>query len=263
MSLATKIGVALFLILAAALSMTTTLNYLRFEQTLRTLVVQQMNVVRHETSQDLLAGIDLGLRLENVENLEAILARRLQMTPEITEIMVRDCLGSSIARATATPRSNDQPESLPDINSGAFKTQSQSSWSSVSETGAVSGTTLRDSLGQCAGQLIVTTDSSDYYTKLDLAFKEMWKSAAFGMLVIIPVTGLLVILMRRRHRIFTELHNDIDRALAGETATRPIHDKDALTESEIELISLYREIRDQLPKDDVTNTNSPDAEKSK
>ena len=259
MSLATKIGVALFLILAAALSMTTTLNYLRFEQTLRTLVVQQMNVVRHETSQDLLAGIDLGLRLENVENLEAILARRLQMTPEVTEITVQDCQGSAIARATATQPPD--PSGI-DHSSESFATRTQSSWTSISDEGAVSGTILHDSLGQCAGQLIVTTDSSDYFQKLDLAFIEMWKSAVLGMLLIIPVTGLLIILMRRRHRIFVELHEDIDRAMAGETTARQIHDEDALTASEIELISLYREIRDKLPKDGVADP-SPDAEKSK
>ncbi|MFV1853053.1 MAG: hypothetical protein ACMZ66_20450 [Thalassospira sp.] len=260
MSLATKIGVALFLILAAALSMTTTLNYLRFEQTLRTLVVQQMNVVRHETSQDLLAGIDLGLRLENVENLDAILARRLQMTPEVTEITVQDCQGSSIATVRATQQ--PAPQNSIDHSQASFATSAQSSWTSISDQGAVSGTIMRDSLGQCAGQLIVTTDSSDYFQKLDLAFVEMWKSAGLGMLLIIPVTGLLIILMRRRHRIFVELHEDIDRAMAGETTTRPIHDKDALTASEIELISLYREIRDQLPKDGTSGL-SPDAEKSK
>ena len=84
MSLATKIGVALFLVLAAALGMTTVLNYLRFDQTLRTLVTQRINVVSNETSQDLLAGIDLGLRLENMENLGAILDRRLGMSREVT-----------------------------------------------------------------------------------------------------------------------------------------------------------------------------------
>lgn len=259
MSLATKIGVALFLILAAALSMTTTLNYLRFEQTLRTLVVQQMSVVRHETSQDLLAGIDLGLRLDNFENLEGILARRLQMTPEVTGITVQDCQGSEIARATAT----QQPDpARSDHSSGNLAPRTQSSWTSISEKGAVSRSILHDSLGQCAGQLIVTTDSSDYFRKLDLAFIEMWKSAGLGMLLIIPITGLLIILMRRRHRIFVELHQDIDRAMAGETTARQIHDEDALTASEIELISLYREIRDKLPKDGVAG-QSPDAEKSK
>ena len=75
MKLSTKIGLALFLVLASALSMTTVLNYLRFDQTLHTLLAQRMTVILNETSQDVLAGIDLGLRLENMENLQSVLNR--------------------------------------------------------------------------------------------------------------------------------------------------------------------------------------------
>ncbi|HBU99813.1 hypothetical protein, partial [Thalassospira lucentensis] len=83
-------------------------------------------------------------------------------------------------------------------------------------------------------------DSGEYFRKLDGAFTEMWKSAAIGMLAIIPVLGLLVVLMRRRHRVFSELHEDIERALAGQAGTSTAHDKDVLTESEMDLIALYR-----------------------
>ena len=82
------------------------------------------------------------------------------------------------------------------------------------------------------------------------------------MLAIIPVLGLLVVLMRRRHRVFSELHEDIERALAGQAGTSTAHDKDVLTESEMDLIALYREIRDQLPNDDPQTDRDTSVEKS-
>tara|TARA_E500000318_G_scaffold110361_1_gene125605 strand:- start:752 stop:1522 length:771 start_codon:yes stop_codon:yes gene_type:complete len=256
LSLTVKIGVALFLVLAAALSMTTMLNYLRFEQTLRTLLTQRINVISNETTQDLLAGIDLGLRLENMENLDAILDRRLGMSSEITRITVANCQGASIAQASKTPEENASP-------AAALENHTGSSWTNFGKQGVITGTTLRDSLGQCAGILTVTADSTDYFRKLDGAYAEMWKSAAIGMLAIIPVLGLLFILMRRRHRVFSELHEDIERALSGQKGTGTRHDKDALTESEMELIALYRELRDQLPHNAPLTNGDASSEKSK
>tara|TARA_R110002096_G_scaffold61741_6_gene153379 strand:- start:903 stop:1688 length:786 start_codon:yes stop_codon:yes gene_type:complete len=259
-SLATKIGVALFLVLAAALGMTTVLNYLRFDQTLRTLITQRINVVSNETSQDLLAGIDLGLRLENMENLGAILDRRLGMSREVTHIAVQNCQGTIITQtapdtATKTAQGAGTTEVPPDA-------QDKTSWTRFTDQGVIAVTPLRDSLGQCAGMLVITADSGEYFRKLDGAFTEMWKSAAIGMLAIIPVLGLLMVLMRRRHRVFSELHEDIERALAGQAGTSTAHDKDVLTESEMDLIALYREIRDQLPNDDPQTDRDTSVEKS-
>lgn len=258
MTLATKIGVALFLVLAAALGMTTVLNYLRFEQTLQTLVTQRINVVSNETSQDLLAGIDLGLRLENMENLGVILDRRLGMSHEVTQIAVQNCQGTPIARSGRNLAKAPTSTIMPPPSDA----QGKASWTRFTDQGVISSTPLRDSLGQCAGMLTITADGTDYFGKLDGAFRQMWQSAAIGMLAIIPVLGLLMVLMHRRHRVFSELHEDIERALAGQTPTGTAHDNDVLTESEMELIALYREIRDQLPNDGASSDQNAPAGKS-
>ncbi|WP_404420610.1 hypothetical protein [Thalassospira australica] len=242
MKLSTKIGLALFLVLASALSMTTVLNYLRFDQTLHTLLSQRMTVILNETSQDILAGIDLGLRLENMENLQSILNRRLDMSNDIRNVAVLDCDGTIISNAA---RSADDK-----VGSGAaISQQPRDQWIDFAPGIATAGQVLRDSLGQCTGQVVITASAQASEAKLANALSEMWKSAALGMGMIVPILGVLFILMRRRHRVFEELHEDLARAVAGEAPNIRPHDGDVLTESEIELIALYREIRDQLPHD--------------
>ncbi|MAZ35293.1 MAG: hypothetical protein CMO06_19325 [Thalassospira sp.] len=240
MKLSTKIGLALFLVLASALSMTTVLNYLRFDQTLHTLLAQRMTVILNETSQDIVAGIDLGLRLENMENLQSILNRRLDMSNDIRNVAVLDCDGTIISNAARSP--DDQA-----LSGAAIPQQAHDQWIDFTPGIATAGQVLRDSLGQCAGQVVITASAETSEAKLANAFSEMWKSAALGMGMIIPILGVLFILMRRRHRVFEELHEDLARAVAGKAPNIRPHDGDVLTQSEIELISLYREIRDQLP----------------
>ncbi len=240
MKLSTKIGLALFLVLASALSMTTVLNYLRFDQTLHTLLAQRMTVILNETSQDILAGIDLGLRLENMENLSSILNRRLLMADEIRNVAVLDCEGIPISESAKSP--DDRiGQTTPIARNG------QDHWIDFTPGIATARQVLRDSLGQCTGQVVITASAQASEAKLANAFSEMWKSAALGMGMIVPILGVLFILMRRRHRVFEELHEDLARAVAGKAPNIRPHDGDVLTQSEIELISLYREIRDQLP----------------
>lgn len=246
MKLSTKIGLALFLVLASALSMTTVLNYLRFDQTLHTLLAQRMTVILNETSQDVLAGIDLGLRLENMENLQSVLNRRLDMANDIRNVAVLDCNGTPISNATWSP---DSPPNDQALSGAAISQQTRDHWIDFTPGIATAGQVLRDSLGQCAGLVVITANSQASEAKLANAFSEMWKSAAFGMGMIVPILGVLFILMRRRHRVFEELHEDLARAVAGKAPNTRPHDGDVLTQSEIELISLYREIRDQLPHD--------------
>lgn len=241
MKLSTKIGLALFLVLASALSMTTVLNYLRFEQTLQTLQAQRMTVILNETSQDILAGIDLGLKLQNMENLQSILERRLGMSDDVRNVAVRDCDNTVISHAARSP---DDP-----VGAGmAISQQTRDQWIDFVPGTVTAGQILLDSLGQCAGQVVITASTAASEAKLANAFSEMWKSAAIGMGMIVPVLGLLFILMRRRHRVFEELHEDLARAVAGKAPNIRPHDGDVLTESEIELIAVYREIRDQLPQ---------------
>lgn len=242
MKLSTKIGLALFLVLASALSMTTVLNYLRFDQTLKTLQAQRMTVILSETSQDILAGIDLGLKLENLENLQSILKRRLGMSDDVRNVAVLDCDRTPISSVARSP--ND-----PVGNGGATSPQSPDQWINFVPGNVTAGRVLRDSLGQCAGQVVITASTAASDAKRAHAFSEMWKSAVIGMTVIFPVLGLLHVLMRRRHHVFEELNEDVTDAVAGKFSSIRLHDKYLLTKSEIELVALYREIRDQLPHD--------------
>ncbi|MEQ5778003.1 hypothetical protein J4E05_20945 [Thalassospira sp. NFXS8] len=240
MSLALKIGLALLLVFGAAIAMTTGLNYLRFDQTLHHLLSQRMTVVLSETRRDIVAGLDLGLRLENMENLDAILGRRLDMSEGIRNIQVFACDGSQIdvaqAGSVAPP-----PFSLPDMDQ----------WQSFDHDRAIMGTLLRDSVGQCAGYVRIITDISDANAQLDHVLSRMWQAAMISLGTIVPVLLVLFVLMRRRHRVFVELNDDLERALDGKASAVSAHDGDVLTGGEMRMISLYRQLRDQLSRENA------------
>lgn len=243
MNLTTKIAVALLLVLVAALGMTSVLNYLRFEQTLRTVLAQRIDVVANETSQDLRAGIDLGLRLENMDNLTDLLERRLGMDRDIANISILGCDGEIIGSAG---RSSDSTQHTNEMMHGEEQSHELHFHGAV----AMQDITLRDSLGQCVGVLRLTTDITRLNGKLTVLRQEMMQSAAFGLIAIVPVFAVLFVIMRRRHRVFDALNEDIARARSGLPPKAPPRDGDLLTRAEVEMVSLYREVRDHLPDDD-------------
>lgn len=234
LNLTAKIALAIVLIFAAALGMTTMLNYMRLEQTLRTVLIQRIEVISNETRQDLSAAIDIGLRLENMENLNEILMRRLGMSDEISEISVRDCSGNLIS----SERSNaGHPISGEPVRTGDVV---------FTKSLALYDVSLQDSLGQCAGNLRLAADLSDINTRLDRVSSEMVRAAGIGMIAVFPILLLLLWLMNRRHRVFVSLNDDVKRAMAGQDAVANFQDKDLLTESEMEMVAMYRDIRANL-----------------
>jgi len=243
LSLTAKIALAIILIFVAALGMTTMLNYMRFEQTLRTVLTQRINVIANETAQDLRAAIDIGLRLENMENLDGILMRRLGMSDEIAEMSVRDCTGNLISGELS--RQGGTVSTTP-VQTGGIQ---------FNDAIALLDTKLEDSLGKCAGSLRLTADLSVMNGRLESALAEMMKSAGIGMVAVLPILCLLLWLMNRRHRVFVSLNNDVKRAILGQNSTDDFHDRDLLTESEIEMVALYRDIRKNLR--DGTSSDAP------
>ncbi|MDP2699977.1 hypothetical protein [Thalassospira sp.] len=238
MSLSFKIGMSLSLVLAAALALTTVLNFLRFDETLHDFLSQRMTVILSEARREMLTGLDLGLRLENLENLSDGLERHMRAADDIRAIEVLGCDGSLITGAGDVGGSY-----------AGFVTPTTDQWEILGEADVISGAILRDSVGQCAGYVRIIANIADYRATLDRAFVNLWQAAALGMMTIVPVLLVLVILMRRRHRIFVELQTDLDRAIAGEQSGGPTHDGDALTAGERQMIGLYREVRDKLTTD--------------
>lgn len=247
MNLTTKIALALLFVLVAALGMTSALNYLRFEQTLRTVLAQRIAVVANETSQDLRAGIDLGLRLENMENLPGLLERRVGMDEEMANISVFGCDGERIASVDQGTVNADVPVIL-------LEAPQNTTGPRFLDDVAIKDVLLQDSLRQCAGVLRLTIDISGLNAKLSILRTEMLQSAGLGTLAIIPVLALLFVIMRRRHNVFNALNEDVARARAGMAPSRMPRDGDLLTRGEVEMVSLYREIRDRLPE----NTDEED-----
>jgi hypothetical protein len=246
-TLSFKIGCTIVLVLAAALSLTTLLNYLRFDETLQQLLEQRMHVVLAEARRDMLTGLDLGLRLENMENLSGGLRKHLQVDNDIRAIEVFDCAGNPITRVTNQGEGTERPL--------AFAVPDKDDWYRMTPHAAVVGSILRDSVGQCAGYVRLVASNADYLATRSKALTQLWRAAAFAMAAAVPVLILLWVLMRLRHRLFVDLEDDLDHALAGEAPVKMRYGKAVLTRAEGDMVAEFRQIRDILatamPEDEM------------
>ncbi len=236
MKLSTKIAWALAVALAAALSLATVLNVLRFEETVHRLLGQRLEVMLVEVERELLSGLDLGLRLANMESLPLMLQRRLQMDPDLMALEVFACDGRLLARAARVQAGGPQPLAALPVGRTVQYT----------ETYVQASVPLLDGLSQCAGALRLTLDAGAQHALVARAGATLWRAAAWGMLTLLPVWGLLFWQMRQRQRLFRRLLDDVHSLENGVPAPFTLDERGALTQDERHMLSAYRQAREPL-----------------
>jgi hypothetical protein len=105
-SLATKLSIAVSLILLAVVSVTALLHYFRFESSLREVTEARLRLHAAEISSRIQGGLDLGLDLPAITNIQEILDSERAIDPAIAAIEVFNAQGRPLYRSAA---GNDAP----------------------------------------------------------------------------------------------------------------------------------------------------------
>lgn len=204
-SLAAKIGGAMALIIVAAVSTTTLLNILRFEEAYQDFVARRLHVIAADIRRDVVFGLDLGLPLQAMDNLPDILARHIR-AGDIEAITLRDCEGG-IVESAGTPQTAGEvawPSRKP-----------PETWRRFSDETVALGVRIDNALGECAGVITVDHSAALYAAAIDRNRLRLLAAGAAGMLVAIPAFLLARRLFRRRRAVLGAIEANMTAILAG------------------------------------------------
>jgi len=233
-NLATKMGMAVAMIILLAVAATTLLNALRFDQIYSQFIQRRLDVILADIRRDVVVGLDLGLPLNGIENLPAILAHHERGDTDIVSITVHDCQGNPVATAGRIDASFSPWTSF----------SGQESWRLFSTTGVAAGRRVLDAFGQCAGGISVSYDAAEYRATLARTNRLLFGAGGLSLLVIIPAMLAIHAIFRRRKAVFAALEADVDHLIRDQGADdAPDRLEQSDTDPDKALVESYRHAR--------------------
>lgn len=198
-------------VVCLALVLTTVLNGLRFRETLEGLVAQRLEVVLQEVAGDVLVGLDLGLRLEAMENLGALITRHVHESEGVASLTIHDCAGKVLVAATAD-------ESTPRTTWTAHL--GKPLWRHFDTRGMALGVMLNNSFGECVGGVAIDYAADGFFQTRDAVMQRLLQIALLAALLVLPATGLLAWYFSRRNRHLRQVRRDLEALANGHDAKR-------------------------------------------
>lgn len=205
-----RLNLTIAIILAVALFCTTGLNYLRFDQTYLRLIEERLVTLAAELRTAAHTGLDLGLTLRSMENLEALVARKSRGDEALTAVVVHDCEGQIVV-ADGTPRLTP-PQAGPDGAMAPFST--------LSGDRIAVGLPLFNSFGDCAGGVMLEMSAAAYVAATERVRGELLLASGLAFLLVIPALWFTSHAFRQHRRLMRGLNADLDNLLDG-SGSRP------------------------------------------
>lgn len=233
-----KIGGSMLAVSVLAIALATVLNALRFEETYKRLVAQRLDVAVQDVGRALEVGLDLGLPIEDQDNLPDALRKHLAMNPEIQSIVVHACDGRPVIREDRGTSSGEPWRDHP----------GQMSWFAVRDDGISTGISVSDSLGACAAGVAVTQSAKVYLTAMATVSRQFQQIglAAAGIAGVAMVAAAFV--FGRRRRALQKIDDDFAQIVSGTAiaSTPPIAAGDACAGWERDVVTAYLAARPEI-----------------
>lgn len=239
----TPLLVALVVVVVAAIALTTFLNVLRFQETHRNFVEQYLDVQAQELAGDLLVGVDLGLRLSAIENLDEIVTMAVNPNGTAAAAAVHDCDGKVLSVAPDAGVRGELESVIRDhAEPGAEH------WHHFSRERIALGLRLENSFGECAGGVVLLNDGELFAQAGERVVSRLIAIGWLASLTVLPAMLLLSWYFRLRERLFRRLEEDLERVEAGQAdAACPTLSSDGSPiRGETELLEAYRAARPVL-----------------
>lgn len=210
-SLSLKVGGATAVVVVVALALATLLNALRFQETYERLASERFRFVAAELRTLASISLDFGLQLENNAGLLTALQREAAADESILAVTIHDCEGAPLLQAGDAAASGRPWE----------QRLGEEEWRTFSGEAVGVGLMIRDSIGLCAGGVVVELSGADYVATLASARRTLLGAAPLA-LAAIPLVALVAALVFRRHRrVLAALQQDLDRVEAGASESTP------------------------------------------
>ena len=208
LGLATRITLALVVILAAGVGMTTVLNAHMFERTLSDFLTSRFEFELNDVRQRIETQMDLGLALAELQSVPQELEEYLRADEQILSIEVFDDTGIVLF--------STDPSFVGDLVTEEWVTawrasRGQEVWSDLERDARVVGVPLRDNLGRDVGSLTLRY-SRDYFD--DNVTTQTARLSLVGAVVVLAMTPLSIlgamVLLRDLRGELRELRDSMD-----------------------------------------------------
>lgn len=182
--LTVKIAVTLVSIILVALALTLTLNYLKFERTLRNVTESRLGFIAADLDTRIEAVLDLGLELSSMNNVEGIIAIAMADEADLVGIDVFDGDGV-ILYSTQQDRVGT---GIDDRWRAAYRRAGDERWEADDPANMITGTTLTSNFGAEVGGIALRYPRVLFDARLDGMLRLLVRAATI-LIVLMAVIG--------------------------------------------------------------------------
>jgi len=224
-----KLGMTLAFVLTFAVVLCSFLNYFKFQENYRQLILDRLNIVIAEAVYNIEYGLGLGLHLGELDQVTQTLTRVSQRDDQVSAILVIDRVGDVLHMEGSTSKAQAALTTwLIDWEGSAENQFAEQDQSFIFSQG------LHNSFGQAEGFLLLIYEKDDFNQVLQKVQKRLFQ-AALLVIFLATLIGLVVVYLLLRPTLHS-LHRMLDSLLqleAGQPSNLRANNAHGLIEAEL------------------------------
>jgi MFS family permease/HAMP domain-containing protein len=182
--------VAFVAVLAVILGILGFLSILQHDAILARLFQERLFVIAETTGSSFRSVVNLGLPISTVRNGQEVLSQDKKIDPAVSSIRVFDPSGLVVY--------STDPDNRDKISRGVLLLQSLSSgnrWNTESETELLAGFSIRNTVGDIVGGVLVSSSNRDFIARSDAMKRQI---ALMSAAILVVFSGLALLVLRVR-----------------------------------------------------------------
>lgn len=211
LGISTKVTATLVVLLGFGLGLVAYLDDAKFQKTLADLQAGRVEVVGHQIVGAIENGMNLGLALDQITNLDTILRRGARGDGDIQSVLVLDERGRVLVASDGRPVGMPLPGAL-DARTADGRSQG---WRGRSAAAFVVGLPIVNTFGGHAGNVVVTYDTAPFDAAVAAVRPRLLETLGLVLAVSAALGGIGVLLaFRALRRTLSEASDLLDHAEA-------------------------------------------------
>lgn len=212
-----KLALMIVGLIALTLGLTVLLDYAKFERAFSELAESRFAFVVKELRSTVETGLNLGLSLANMKNLEPVIERERQRDDHIVSITLFD--RERILIHSAKNHAAESPLDIAALWRRSLATSADGYWRGETPSAWQVGASLTDNAGQQTGGIVLQYDHALYDRDLNQMLADLARAAAILGLVTMPLGFVsLFALFHRTRGSLARIRSALERLSAGSSA---------------------------------------------
>lgn len=255
MRLTVKTGLTIVAILMFAISVTSLLNYYKYQSTLSELVRSRLVVIGIDLKHTIEGSVGLGIALSQTDNVEEIIGRSKQGDEYILSVEVYETTANGGVRLFHTEKTGiGEPVSETWIE--AAKSAKKHVWTADDKLALTTGFSLVNNFDKVIGAIVFRYSRTYQQGKIDAMFEKLARTSGLVLAIVSALAFFGVfIFFRKISSSFERMTDSLNALIAGKEPT--LTEENALTDEEIHFSRFQKKIRSLLGVMAEAQDNAP------